>query len=664
MAVVLNFSNNRMVLFNLLLVSLLVSVYASTEPPYPDCHGEKFIENSMFHKNRDELLHSLSSSAAVSKFNSTSIGTGMDTVYGLFLCYNHANSDECTKCAEVASKDITSLCKKLKQALVWEENCQLRYSNQKFFGHLDVAGNINQTNPKPFSDPERLKSTLNPILLNMSMVAANSTNMVATGNVSFPGDEPIHAYGQCTKDLSPDDCYACLRTAISNFSSCCYNYRGARLFSRSCFLRYEFYKLSSPSPTPGLPKQSARKNKWMIVVISCGAMVVLVALIGFYIYCLKLRNQTRNRNDRVSRQQVQLPESNEHRDPHAMLQKFQVLKNLDPQEFSFIPIESVKVATNNFSDSNKLGQGGFGPVYKGILPTGENIAVKRLSATSTQGSDEFINEVLLIFKLQHKNLVRLLGFCVDREERILVYEYMSNSSLDLFLNDESKRAKVSWTVRLDIINGIARGMLYLHQDSRLRIIHRDLKPSNVLLDKEMNPKISDFGMARIFGGSECQANSTVKVVGTYGYIAPEFAMEGLYSIKSDVFSFGVLLLEIISGKRNAKYHLSTKTTSLLSYAWLLWNEGKGKDLMDPLLADTCSLDDFLRCMHIGLLCVQEDSYDRPTMLSVVMMLNCETTTLSQPERPAYSIGRLPNHPKTCYNNLSINDMSISNAFPR
>lgn len=254
MAIVLNFTG-RIISFNLLLLSFLVFVYA-TDPPYADCHGEKFIENSTFHINREILFHSLSSNASVFKFYKTSTGTDMDTVYGLFLCYNYVNHDDCTKCAEVATKDITSLCGNSKQALVWEENCQLRYSNQKFFGHLDVSGNVNQTNPKPFLDPERLESILNPVLLNMSKLAAYSTDMVATENVSFPGDKQIHAFGQCTKDLSPDDCYACLKAAISNFSSCCYKYRGARLFSRSCFLRYEFYDLISPSSTPGTPSKS------------------------------------------------------------------------------------------------------------------------------------------------------------------------------------------------------------------------------------------------------------------------------------------------------------------------------------------------------------------------------------------------------------------------
>ncbi|KAJ9705874.1 hypothetical protein PVL29_003803 [Vitis rotundifolia] len=145
-------------------------------------------------------------------------------------------------------------------------------------------------------------------------------------------------------------------------------------------------------------------------------------------------------------------------------------------------------------------------------------------------------------------------------------------------------------------------------------------------------------MARIFGGSEREANTTT-IVGTHGYIAPDYAMEGLYSIKSDVLGFRVLLLEIITERRNAGFHLSKHSTSLLSYAWQLWNEGKGLELMDPLLIESCCLDEFLRFYHIGLLCAQEDAFDRPTMSSVVFMLKSETVTLRQPERPAFSIGR-------------------------
>ncbi|KAF5765039.1 putative protein kinase RLK-Pelle-DLSV family [Helianthus annuus] len=252
----------------------------------------------------------------------------------------------------------------------------------------------------------------------------------------------------------------------------------------------------------------------------------------------------------------------------------------------------------------KLGQGGFGRVYKGILMEGEVVAVKRLSKTSGQGIQELQNEVRLIAKLQHRNLVRLLGCCIEVEEKLLVYEYMEHKSLDTFLFDKEKNARVNWQKRLDIISGIARGLLYLHQDSRFRIIHRDLKVGNILLDKNMNPKISDFGMAWIFGGEQTEAKTKI-VARTYGYMSPEYAMNGIFSIKSDVFSFGVLVLEIVSGKRNKGFYCGGNLVNLIGHVWNLWNEGKALEILDESIGVEFSQDQVLRCIHIGLLCVQE-----------------------------------------------------------
>ncbi|KAM5577688.1 hypothetical protein ABKV19_008168 [Rosa sericea] len=233
-------------------------------------------------------------------------------------------------------------------------------------------------------------------------------------------------------------------------------------------------------------------------------------------------------------------------------------------DIPFFDLRTISAATENFSDSNRLGEGGFGPVYKGVLSSGTEIAVKRLSKNSGQGNEEFKNEVVLIAKLQHRNLVRILGYCVQDEEKMLIYEYLPNKSLDSFIFNEMKRTSLDWTRRLEIIFGIARGILYLHQDSRLRIIHRDLKASNILLDYDMNPKIADFGVARIFGANQIEAN-TNRVVGTYGYMSPEYAMQGLFSVKSDVYSFGVLLLEIVTGRKNTNYYYDNPDSNLVGH---------------------------------------------------------------------------------------------------
>lgn len=299
---------------------------------------------------------------------------------------------------------------------------------------------------------------------------------------------------------------------------------------------------------------------------------------------------------------------------------------------------TIAMATNNFSEENKLGQGGFGCVYKGLLSDGQEIAVKRLSKNSGQGTEEFINEVKLIARLQHRNLVRLLGCCCQMDEKMLLYEYMRHRSLDSIIFSKEKSSLLNWQTRFNIICGIARGLLYLHQDSRFRIIHRDLKASNVLLDGEMNPKISDFGMARIFGKDQTEAN-TLRVVGTYGYMSPEYAMDGLFSVKSDVFSFGVLLLEIVSGKKNRGFYYSNNELNLLGYAWRLWRGDRKLELMDPTAADdSISTDEVLRCIQVGLLCVQEQAEDRPTMSSVVLMLSSETATMPQPKTPGFCLG--------------------------
>ncbi|CAJ2645781.1 unnamed protein product [Trifolium pratense] len=249
-------------------------------------------------------------------------------------------------------------------------------------------------------------------------------------------------------------------------------------------------------------------------------------------------------------------------------------------DLPLLNLSTIIIATDNFSEKNKIGEGGFGPVYLGKLGSGLEIAVKRLSQSSKQGMREFINEVKVIANVQYRNLVKLIGCCIQRHEKLLVYEYMSNGSLDYFIFDRTKSRLLDWPKRFQIICGIARGLLYLHQDSRLRIIHRDLKTSNVLLGDTLSPIISYFGMARTFGGN------TNIIVGTYGYMAPEYAIDGQFSVKSDVFSFGILILEIICGKKNRVCYRAKQTLKLVAYAWTFWEHERALQIIDSNIEDS------------------------------------------------------------------------------
>ncbi|XP_043719674.1 G-type lectin S-receptor-like serine/threonine-protein kinase At4g03230 [Telopea speciosissima] len=392
----------------------------------------------------------------------------------------------------------------------------------------------------------------------------------------------------------------------------------------------------------------------LIVVITIAAIVIFFFGIFCWRIIMRRRMVSKRKAYRKSNQEISafpFDEDSEHaRDPNKFGKDE---KGIDVPFFDF---EIIVAATNDFSNLNKLGRGGFGPVYKGKLMGGQEIAVKRLSRSSGQGLAEFKNEVLLIAKLQHRNLVRLVGYSVQGDEKILLYEYMPNKSLDSFIFDQSRCSLLNWEKRFNIILGIARGLLYLHQDSRLRIIHRDLKTSNILLDEEMNPKISDFGLARIFGGNQ-SAENTNRVVGTYGYMSPEYALDGIFSAKSDVFSFGIVLLEIISGKKTAGFQ-SEHSLSLLGYAWELWKKDKVLDFMDKsLLCESYNEFEVSKCFHIGLLCVQEDADDRPTMSNVVSMLGSETATLPTPKEPAFIAKKYcPSSRPEIY---SINELTIT-----
>ncbi|KAJ9560106.1 hypothetical protein OSB04_005266 [Centaurea solstitialis] len=375
------------------------------------------------------------------------------------------------------------------------------------------------------------------------------------------------------------DCHLWAYAATKNRAGC--KTYGRMIYGARNYNHTEYYAISAVGSYQAEIERSwneyqNRSTKWIWLMIGVGSLATLLS-------CYLVYKKYHVRGDAKKIQKLFLQK----------LRRFYNDLQTDNMnnELRYFTFQSISSATNDFSITNKLGEGGFGAVYKGKLVDGQEVAVKRLSRSSTQGVKEFKNETELIVKLQHTNLVRLLGCCIEKQEKILA-----------------------------------------------EVIHRDLKASNILLDDYLKPKIADFGMAKLFGINESEAN-TSRVVGTRGYMPPEYMREGTVSIKTDVFSFGVLLLEIVSGKKNHGSYDVEHPLNLLGLAWELWNEGRGLELMDPVLEDSYSPKEVLTCIHVGLLCVQDHAIDRPTMSEVVSLLTNENMNLSDPKRPAFFIER-------------------------
>ncbi|KAL1349970.1 hypothetical protein HN51_026442 [Arachis hypogaea] len=303
--------------------------------------------------------------------------------------------------------------------------------------------------------------------------------------------------------------------------------------------------------------------------------------------------------------------------------KDQTDKELLELKTGYFSLRQIKAATNNFDPANKIGEGGFGPVYKGVQPDGTVIAVKQLSAKSKQGNREFVNEIGMISALQHPNLVKLYGCCIEGHQLLLVYEYMENNSLARALfGKQEQRMHLDWPTRMRICVGIARGLAYLHEESILKIVHRDIKATNVLLDKSLNAKISDFGLAKL--DEEENTHISTRIAGTIGYMAPEYAMRGYLTDKADVYSFGIVALEIVSGKSNTNYRPKEEFVYLLDWAYVLQEQGNLLELVDPSLGSSYSPEEAMRMLQLALLCTNPSPTLRPPMSSIISMLEGKT----------------------------------------
>ncbi|KAJ1295818.1 hypothetical protein BS78_01G252100 [Paspalum vaginatum] len=613
-----------------------------------------YTANSTYQSNLASLVATLrnNTSSLPLLFATATAGRAPDAVYGLALCRGDitTNLTGCSTCIAGCFQYARKMCPFDKAASIYDDNCLFGFSNKNI---LSQANNITQDMSTFFQywnqqiiagNATLVTAAVHGMLTQTAQVAAtNKPRLFATTVMDASGNAmptTLYSMAQCTPDLSAADCQACLQQIIGLVNATLSVRLGGRVLLLRCNIRYEnilFYdgapmkritasSSSPPAPSPLAPVTNKRAGikPWAIPLFVVPPLAVVA--LCFIFYCRWQRRRYRKGNRRLRQKRTNNLQEED---------KLEWEMEAELSEFSVFDFHQILEATDNFSEENKLGEGGFGPVYKGQFLDGIEIAVKRLASHSGQGFIEFKNEVELIAKLQHTNLVRLLGCCSQGEEKILVYEYLPNKSLDFFIFDENRKSLLDWNKRLVIIQGIAEGLLYLHKHSRLRVIHRDLKPSNILLDSEMNPKISDFGLAKIFSTSNTEGSATRRVVGTYG-------------------------------KRNSGSNDCGDFINILGYAWQLYDEGRWSELVDASLQPMHHSAEMMRCMNIGLLCVQEIAADRPTMIDVVAMLSSKTMILAEPKHPAYFNVRVGNEEAstTATESRSINEMTISVAIGR
>ncbi|KAD7117324.1 hypothetical protein E3N88_04592 [Mikania micrantha] len=612
--------------------------------------------NSTYQRNLITTLAALPATDNGFGFYNLTTGQDNDTVHSVALCRGDVNPDVCRSCVNNSIVRLGQLCPNQKEAIGYYDYCLMKYSNEVILRSTRIKFYKDYNNTQTATDIDRFNGALGPLLSRLRGEAAGGNELLkfATGSTNETNFSTIYGLVQCTPDLSHQQCSDCLEDAINQIPHLMNGKVGGRILLPMCNFRYEISQFFNQTTRfllpPPLPPSGKKNSTIIIIVIVIVIVTVIILITSLYIF---MRFKKKKRQTRTS-------------PPSEGLQTETM--DIGTAESLCYDFNTVKEATNDFSEENKLGRGGFGTVYMGKLKDGKQIAVKRLARDSRQGDQEFKNEVLLMAKLQHRNLVQLIGFSIEASERLLIYEYMPNGSLDRFIFDPSKRRNLDWEKRYNIIIGIAKGLRYLHEDSRLKIIHRDMKAANVLLDAQMNPKIADFGMARLFKAEETQGY-TNRIVGTYGYMAPEYASHGKISVKSDVFSFGILLLEMVAGKENRCFQNGESTEYFLSFAWKSWKNGTTTNIIDPILnTGSGSLHDIIRSVHIGLLCVQENALDRPAMGSVVFMLNSVSNTLPLPKEPAFFMPRNNDPEKSNISKsrsrssqYSVNEVSMSDV---
>ncbi|KAJ0960115.1 hypothetical protein J5N97_000102 [Dioscorea zingiberensis] len=527
--------------------------------------------------------------ANLSASPSALFATASRPVYALFQCRDYLSYSDCLACFSVAAGRLLSTCAPANGARVIYDGCILRYESAAFFDQGSLIGNAalcsNRTTPAA-----GFSADVDELMLDLSLATERIGRYFAAAV-----RDGVYGVAQCVETVTEGTCGDCLAVAYGNIKGCP-PAAEARAVDAGCFMRYSdqafFPANQTVDLTPFLDSGSSSKKGAIIGGVSGGVGALMILSLVAFLWIRKSRKSTMHqRGNILGATELQGPLNFRYRD--------------------------LKAATDNFSEMNKLGEGGFGDVYKGTLKNGKIVAVKRLMITeASRAQASFQSEVKLISNVHHRHLVRLLGCSSKGLELLLVFEYMANSSLDKFLFGQN-RGTLNWKQRFDIIVGIARGLAYLHEEFHVCIIHRDIKSSNILLDDNFQARIADFGLARLLPSD--QSHLSTKFAGTLGYTAPEYAIHGQLSEKVDTYSYGVVVLEIVSGRKRNATIPEPSTQYLLE--WLTYT-------LDP---NEYQPDEVKRVIEIALLCTQSTVTARPTMSEIIVMLLSRGGSLT----PAY-----------------------------
>eukprot|EP00253_Pinus_taeda_P022494 PITA_22494 len=580
------------------------------------CSTVKSTNVTLFKNNLNAVLEALGAKIVSSGFATAEQVIGTDPVYGLAQCRKDKTPSDCLKCITVAEKQIRN-CSAVSGGRVIYDGCFLRYESNNFYAQATGPGNTQFCGATKASGvSNQFSETAQNLIGDLITAAPKSAGLFAAHTSQGPSNSTIYALASCLRSINESGCSECLGIAEGNIRNCLPQTEG-RAVDVGCYLRYATYPFFPSNATTDLKAllSSGHKNKsrtWIIIVGVVGgvAVILIMTLIArhYFFRLYTIPSQQRQVDTLVATE----------------------LRG--PVDFDF---KILRDATNKFDTANKIGEGGFGEVYKGTLRNGKVIAVKKLSLVQTaRAISEFEGEVKLISNVHHRNLVRLLGCCNQGPERLLVYEYMPNSSLDRVLFGEGRQS-LSWETRFAIILGTARGLSYLHEDFHVRIIHRDIKSSNILLDENFGPKIADFGLARLL--PEDRSHLSTRVAGTLGYTAPEYAVHGQLTEKADTYSYGVVVLEIVSGRKSIDMKQPPHMQYLLEWVWKLYETNEVLEMVDETMGDEYDKEEVLRMIQLGLLCTQASVAQRPSMSEIVAMLvskrdinNLQTT----PMKPA------------------------------